>query len=267
MKIALFSAFPHELTHVRKNSTPVKHAGFFPMFLKKQACVELLIVETGMGKVNSEAALSYILNAGYSPDAVLSAGFGGALYRHASIGELIFASRYLLMTNEGVVELPQLSDGNSATAGAMLYSLKKSIGTREGSFLTLRTWTAKSKLKALVPAGVPFPVCDRETVYLAKIARMNYIPFFALRSITDTLDEDIPEELFSVAGDSGNYRLSKAAVFLISRPYLILEGLKLGRRAALASRSLGDAVNAFIETASTQARTRRGRTSREHTRS
>ncbi len=254
MKIALFSAFPQELAYVKKNAQPVRRRAHFPMFLKRQSRVELLAVETGMGRSNLESAFAYVSNA-YRPDLVLSIGFGGALYYRAGIGDLVLASKYLFLTREGVVELPQLSAKCSgfSRAGApdLLPGLHKKIGIRQGSFITLGAWIAKAKLRTMVPEGIPFPVCDLETIHLAKMAYMNCVPFYAVRSITDTLDDEIPEELFSVTDESGSYSFQRAVSLLLSRPSLIPESLKLGRNAARASRKLGDAVHAFMEALTT----------------
>ncbi len=270
MKIALFSAFPHELTHVKKNSRPVMHATPFPLAIKTHRDVELLIVETGMGLPNLEAAFTYVLN-GYRPDIILSLGFGGALYYRADIGELVFASRYFFLTHEGAVELPQLAFRNACHQRSfrmrpLLPELKHKIAIKEGSFVTLSAWTSKAKLKPLIPEGIPFPVCDRETVHLAKLSYIHNLPFYAVRAITDTLDEDIPEELFGVTDVTGNYSISRAVGLLMSRPSLIPESLKLGRNAARASRNLGQAVTAFAEVISTAAPSFPGRIFSGHAR-
>ncbi len=251
MRIAVFSAFPQELKYIRKNSVPLKSGGAFRIFVNKRPACDLIAIETGMGNMNLESSFNHIVKV-YRPDIILSIGFGGALYYRADIGELVFGSRYFILTREGAVEFPQLSTGNakvkrSLTNAVVLTGLRQKISVKEGSFVTLSEWMAKSKLKAFMPENAAFPVCDRETIHLAKISYRNNLPFFAIRSITDRLDRDIPEELFNVTDENGNYRLSRALALLLSRPSLIIDAVKLGRNAALASKNLWEAVKALTE--------------------
>lgn len=295
MKIAVFSAFPRELKYIRKKSTALAKSAHRPyrIFVSKHAACRLVAVETGMGAVNLEAAFTYVFKT-YRPDIILSAGFGGALYYRADIGDLVLASRYFLLTREGVVEFPQLALQNenlkapaSGFTGylfsrleerirplvpysaermtpefkrallndAVLAGLQQKTAVRKGSFITLSGWMQKSKLKSLMPEKVPFPVCDRETVHLAKMSYRNNLPFFAIRSITDRLDQDIPEELFRVTDENGNYRLSRALRVLLFKPSLAVDAVKLARSSAIASERLWEAVKAVAEAVSESVRT------------
>jgi adenosylhomocysteine nucleosidase len=256
MKIAIFSAFPQESRHIRRRSTAVrKFDRPFPIFLSKYLSCDIISVETGMDTGNVKAAFKYTV-AAYRPDVILSIGFGGALYDRAAIGDLILSSRHFLYTRNGLKELPPVSSHlfsyqRSITSGNVMIKFRRKIGIREGSFITLPEWTAKSKLKATIPDGIPFPVCDRETFHLAQLSQQNNIPFLAVRAITDLANEEIPEDLFHVTDGHGNYRLSKALGLLFTRPSLIPDSLKLGRNAALASKSLWEAVKALTEVLST----------------
>lgn len=294
MKIAVFSAFPQELKHIRKKSTALSKGPHRPyrVFVSKHAACRLIAVETGMGMVNQEAAFTYILKT-YHPDVIVSAGFGGALYYRADIGDLVLASRYFFLTREGVVEFPQLALQNEKVtppaAGFTGYlfskleerirplvpfyqerkltpeykrsflnesvpaALHQKAGVRKGSFVTLSEWIPKAKLKSLMPENAPFPVCDRETLHLAKLSYRNNLPFFAVRSITDRLDQDIPEELFDVTDRNGNYQMSRAVRTLLSRPSLIIDAFRLGKSASIASERLWDAVKAVAEAISESA--------------
>ncbi|OGW45323.1 MAG: hypothetical protein A2078_01955, partial [Nitrospirae bacterium GWC2_57_9] len=253
MKIAVFSAFPQELSHIRKDSVsadgPPGRA--FPISLKIYREAELIAVETGMSIPRIESVFKYVL-CEHRPDIVLSCGFGGALYYRADIGDLVLASRYFFMTREGAIELPQLSARathfqRSLWNGPITTRLQKKVAVKEGSFLTLSQWAAKSKLRKEIPRDAEYPVCDRETLHLARLAYTANLPFFAIRAITDRVDEDIPEELFQVTDENGMYSLSRSLSLLLSRPSLIPDSLALGRHAAIAAKSLGEAVKALAE--------------------
>jgi nucleoside phosphorylase len=252
MKIALFAAFPQELKQVRKNFRSLKKTGErpFPLFIAKQRGCEMVAVQTGMNTGNIETAFRFIREK-HRPDLVLSLGFCGALYNEARIGDLVWASQYFNLSKEEM----KLPYGHAAMAGIpadagggeILERLQGQIRIQEASFVTLSAWMPKSRLIRSIPQEIPFPVCDRETFYLAQWSQQNQLPFFAIRSVTDRSHEDIPSELYQVADETGHYSFFRALGILFARPSLIFESVKLGRHAARASRSLAQAVNALVD--------------------
>jgi len=129
----------------------------------------------------------------------------------------------------------------------ILAELHQMISIQEGSFVTLSEWVPKSRLMQADLQGIPFPVCDRETFYLAQWSQGSRLPFIAVRAVTDRADEDIPRELFQVTDETGHYSLLRALGILIAKPSLIFRSIKLGRNSARASRNLCQAVNALLE--------------------
>lgn len=257
MKLAIFSAFPQELRHILKNCPSVRQSRRrpFPVFFKKLLSTEIVAVQTGMNVKHVESAFRHVVDE-YQPDLVLSIGFGGALYKDAGIGDLLWASRYLLISEEEEKPSHAYQPGtNSWTLGEghIINKLQAKIGIREGSFITLSKWMTKLQMKKIIPRDIPFPVCERETFHLAKLSRQNSVPFFAIRSITDRAHEDIPPELFTVTDETGNYRFSRALGLLLHKPQLIPVSVKLGNHSAVASKNLWQAVKALVEVLSSSA--------------
>jgi nucleoside phosphorylase len=172
---------------------------------------------------------------------ILSSGFGGALYDNAAIGELIWASRVLLVNN-GVRDTMDLPDSDH-----LFGRLSQKLTIQKGSIVTLERWMKKPEIKRALSEPLLFPVCDMETFPLAKATITRGLPFVAIRSITDRSHEEIPPELLSVSDESGNYRTSRALKVLIGNPFLIPRAVNLGRSSAIASRNIWRAVKAFIE--------------------
>ncbi|MCL5023641.1 MAG: hypothetical protein M1497_09800 [Nitrospirae bacterium] len=242
-KLAIFSAFPQELRHIMRNVGPLTAAKKFPFELHRAryAASEIILVQTGMRVAGAEESLWYILDE-HKPDVVLSAGFGGALYEGARIGDLVSASRVLLV-RDGIEETMELPE-----TGEMIRKLGSSLTVREGSVLTLAKWLTKSEVRKLLHVGLPFPVCDMEAFFLAKLSAEKGLPFLAIRSISDRADEEIPPGLLGVADESGKYRLSRALRVLATRPALIPRSIGLGLNSGIASRSLWHFVRALAET-------------------
>jgi nucleoside phosphorylase len=242
MRLAIFSAFPHETRTLVKNLNAARISKTLPftIFLAPYASGEVIVVLTGMGTRNAEASLNHVIKE-HSPTLILSLGFGGALYADAAIGELIWASSVLLV-NDGVRETLDLPDRDH-----LFDRLSQKITIREGSIVTLERWMKKPEIRRALSKPLPFPVCDMETFPLAKASLARGLPFVAIRSITDRSHEEIPPELLYVSDESGNYRLSRSLKVLIGNPSLIPRAIDLGRNSAIASKNLWRAVKALIE--------------------
>src|SRR5271169_219268 len=101
MKVALFSAFPQEVTYIIKSLKAKKiRSSPFMIWSAQAASKDIIIVQSGMGIDISEAAWKYVVEE-YRPEYVISAGFCGAFYQDAAIGDLIGASRVLLYPDVG----------------------------------------------------------------------------------------------------------------------------------------------------------------------
>ncbi len=238
MNIALFAAFPQELMHILKDYILIEKPKErpFPITIRAHLSHTVITVVTGIGAANAESALNHVLE-WYRPEAIVSIGFGGALYKNAGIGDLVWASRVFFVTENGM-DTMELSDSAD---------IIDKLSMRRGSIITLDHQMKKSELNKVLPPGLTFPVCDMETFPLARGSVQKGLHFFAIRSITDRAEEDIPLELFSVCDDSGRYRLSQASRLLFSKPKLIPDSIKFARRATRASKYLSHAVRSLLE--------------------
>ncbi len=255
MIAALFAAFPQELKHIRKNGPSAQNPEdrSFPLEGNPHPSCDIIAVQTGMGAANTETAFRRVLQE-RRPDIVLSAGFGGALYEDAGIGDIVWSSRALLIRGDRTPrhEYPAEDAVPGSDLGRRIgEKLRERTAAREGSIVTLSGMMTKSKIKNMIPCDLPFPVCDMETFYLARLSHQNRVPFLAVRSITDRLDENIPPELLAVTDGTGRYRFSRAFGLLLAKPKLIPASVRLGRNAARASKNLGKAVDSLVEILST----------------
>ncbi|MGD0885531.1 MAG: hypothetical protein ABSA46_11800 [Thermodesulfovibrionales bacterium] len=242
MRIAVFSAFPQELRLIAKNfgATQPSRKCSFTIFSARFACHEILLVQIGIGPRNAESAINYIVKE-FSPNYVVSVGFGGALYEGAVIGELTWAPRVLSLKESGMetLEIPD--------AGTTAGRLTGKISLHEKCVLTLDRWMTKSEIKKILPVGVSPTVCDMETFPLAKFSIQRGLPFFSIRSITDRAHEEVPQELLAVCDESGHYSLLCAFRLIGRKPELIPSIIRLGRNSYRASKNLSLAVRSLIE--------------------
>ncbi len=192
-----------------------------------------------MGGANAKASLEYVCQE-YNPKLIISAGFGGALYDGATIGEVVWGSKVFLV-RESIAEMLDFS-----MAGNIFGALLAGSAIREGRILTLDKWMKKSEIRKILTPQLSFPVCDMETFFLAELCLKKGLPFVALRAVSDRLNEEIPPEFLAVSDKSGRYRLSRA-LRLFLKPRLIKDIVKTWRNSATASNRLWPAVKSIID--------------------
>ncbi len=241
MKIAILAAFPHELRYIiRGLCTRRSVAGnSFPVFPGEFQTHDILAVQTGMGMRNAESALECVIGE-FNPGLVLSVGFGGAIYPGARLGDLVWATSVSLLSGETLqtVDIP----GARRLAGR----LSDKIEVRMGQVVTLDDWMKKSDVRRIFQDRLQHAICDLETYPLARLSLERRLPFIAVRAVTDTEDEEIPEQLLDTANKSGQYSLSRALRIVFSHPGLIPDAFKLWRASGMASRNLYSLVKSLI---------------------
>ncbi|HET6513787.1 MAG TPA: hypothetical protein VFG09_01390 [Thermodesulfovibrionales bacterium] len=241
MRVAIVSAFPQEVRAIVRNTgaTRKRKECVFDVFHARYSSHDITLILTGMGSRSAEKALAYVVEK-YVPEIILSAGFGGALYDGARIGEIIVASKVLSL-DDRAADVLELRNGD------VIEKLSRNLSVREGSIVTIEKWKQKSEIRKVIAGEFPLPVCDMETFGIAKLSLEKNLPFFAVRSITDRSDEEVPLDLLNVSDDSGRYSLRRAIKLLLFKPRLIPGSIKLGIHAHIAGRSLWQAVSCLID--------------------
>ena len=242
MKLMAMAAFPQELKYVLRNASIVKKTekGPFTIYVSRYLSHELTAVLTGIGPIGPESGLAEVID-WHGPDFIASIGFGGALYEGAKKGELVWGEECRLAGSNEAVRF-------GAENKKVFERLRLRLDISAGAIITVGARTPKPKLVKTIPPQTRFPVCDMETFYMERLAQGRGAPFFAIRSITDTLDEEIPEELFDVCDESGRYSAARALRAIVMNPGLIPASIRLGLGSAVASKSLFRAIKALVET-------------------
>ena len=252
MRLAIFSAFPQETKNLIRSFRPIEKSvrRSLILYFARYFFREIIVAQTGMGAKNTEAALKCVVK-DYSPDLLLSVGFGGALYSGASAGDIICARRVFLVPENipqgSAPDHMKLDSQEIPDAVTIVSRLSGRIQIHEGCILTLEKHMEKSAIRKILPGDLSFPVCDMETYFLARLAKEIGLPFLSLRAITDRADEEIPAELLRVTDESGKYKLSLAIRLILGRPQIIGHIFKIGINARMASNNLSHGVKSLIE--------------------
>ncbi len=202
---------------------------------------EMVVVQTGMGTANLMSAFDFVVEK-HRPDCIVSAGFGGAIYRGASAGEVVLAKGiYMATGRDGTIAgfdewEAYIFEDHDLTR--IQRTVSSAVPLKIGNVITVGDWTPKARIRAAIPEPLAWAVCDMESFFFARMAEDKRLPFVSLRSISDCEDEDVPEELMNVTDVSGNYDVFAALRVIVSRPRLLPAVITLARNSRLASENL-----------------------------
>ncbi len=247
MRAAILSAFPQEMGPIITQFKATRDTKKRPydIYRTTRPSSEIILIITGMGIANAEAAARYV-HREFRPDLMLSVGYGGAIYEGAAIGDLVWGSRFILMHETA---------GHGGSSGTTITSLEIPVDKKifdgltihEGTIVTLPALTSKTMIKRALPADILNPVCDMETFALANFCSEVGLQFFAVRSISDLHDEEIPPELGNISDSFGKYSVWRAIVTFVGKPQLLPVVFRLAGNSKKASQSLGSFVESFLK--------------------
>jgi len=194
------------------------------------------LVESGIG--GSKAAKAAEAVAALDPDIIISAGFCGSLTKGVAIGELFLAEK-LYSYSSGTITAEIIAELElNALVGRNL---------KKGLFISTAGVVNKNHICSLLPDPESTYMLEMESLAIAAACRANGISFLAIRSVSDTAEQD-PSELFQlICDDEYNISRTKAVLSLIRKPSLLPDFLQLHRNSALAGRTLSEAIASTLE--------------------
>ena len=205
------------------------------------AWLTVLVLETGIGQVQTEAAVNWLLskpvlgNVPYQPRLVLAAGFAGGLQEGRKVGDVILGTE--VANTEGrhwpVTWPGQLPAGEWRPP---LYP---------GRVLTAGKLTSNPDIKHMFGKEFKALAVDMESVHVARRCAKQNVPFGCVRVISDDVHTPLSPQLISVL--SGR-RISalRVAGALLRAPRLAHEFMRLRKQTRFAAEQLSRALGELL---------------------
>lgn len=183
---------------------------------------QLRLVAGGVGIKPAGTATEAAI-AEFHPDAVVSAGFCGALTPELDIGDIVVATE--------------------VTAGAQRYGaalVESSRAHHKGAvrthFRVAQTFEEKRTLRATGAIAV-----EMEASGVAECAGKHDLPFYCIKVVTDLAGESMANDLNKALREDGHFDTIVLIVGSLRHPFArVPELLRLRERSIRAARSLGD---------------------------
>ena len=175
------------------------------------------------------------------PSALLGAGVAGALSPELGVGDMLISRRV------------KDASGEAPSPDASLCARALEIaGISAGTLVTVDKpeVRATGKISLGLAQQTEDPIAaDMESSGWARAAASHSVPYLIVRSISDTVAENLPEYLARCVGKDGGIRRSRVVLRALSNPSTIPVLLRMRSRVRECSRSLGAFVDIFLSAA------------------
>ena len=216
-------------------TTTVRGAGF----LVRQGVVQgrhvaIMLVGTKPDQImrGVEALLS-----GHSPRLVAAAGFASGLGNRLEPGDLVVADCILSAGGEPML-LDRALDRELLTRTLRLFT---------GRLLTLEQSIHRPAEKRSLGEEHKALAADRQSVSVAKVCRREGVPFFAVRVIVDSVDEEVPAEVRRLTSrKTAAQRIGAIAGSLVRRPSAIKDLWNVYETSLAASQTLAKFLESVL---------------------
>jgi len=179
-------------------------------------------------------------------DLMISFGFGGGLTPTLQVGDVCLCDRFCRWDGGSRSIEP---GGFTTPLGFWTESLGDRLSWTHCIDVTTAGLAPKRELaRGLTPLILRSQaLVDMESFTLARLAREASIPFLTLRSISDTLDQEIDFDLSLISDDQGSLETRRIALAVLHRPGLALTMAGLWHHSRRAAATLGRAVASLVD--------------------
>lgn len=209
---------------------------------------ELMMVVTGMGKQDAKKSAEFVFD-NYRFDAVINAGFAGSAQENFRVGDVVICRSCSIADDQefsaGVPTGAIKSDERLLRIARELEG-KGDYALIEGNCLTAPRIITEPEMKKQLGKLSDVSVIDIEGYWFAAASRERNLPFLAIKSISDAVDEKIAdfnfllEEKLTMLGKFFRY------VLILLKPSRLGAISRMRKNCAMAERNLADVLCGLI---------------------
>ena len=206
-----------------------------------------VVVLSGVGQDAAARAAAFLIEH-YHPQVFISLGFGGAVTPELPHGALVLGETLWQYDPEsGALEELQAPPTPVALANLVERLMAAGLPAYLGSLVTTPGIINKAR-QGRALSHLLHPVLDLETSAAVTSLQAQNIPFLALRAVTDTSEEEIPDFISQAIREGKKPTASTALAWLTADPRRLANLLSLWRHSRLAGKHLAQALEVMLET-------------------
>ena len=227
--IGIIVAMPEEIKPLLRGAPSVvrEKIGTFPLYRFTQHNRQFALIESGIGADRALAA-AQLLTEALNPELLISMGFGGGISHGLKAGDIVIGTRFLVhqgdcMTEENgvrIVPFPETFTEKKKNAG---------FSIAQGTIISTTGVQSKTVIAGLLPADVTRAVVDMETCAIVRFATLSRMPFMAIRSISDDLNEELGFSMDEFMDSTMQVSIGKVFLTVLRKPWIIPQLYRLYR--------------------------------------
>jgi nucleoside phosphorylase len=193
---------------------------------------EVKVVITGMGKFAAQQAMRVAFEE--VPDFCITSGLAGALKAEYGAGDVLVAR-----------QVSEIKSGRALLSDDELVRLASESGAKvvERFLVSEKVITTVEEKQRLGASG---DAVEMEGAYVLAAAARKGIRSVAIRSVSDTVDRDLPLDFDRVMDERGRVSIRKVAGQVVSRPSRIGGLIRLAHDSERAAGKLADFLDDFV---------------------
>ncbi len=249
--IAVVFALKNEVSGlVREMAFKRRRGRDFPSIYESRRQKELILVEGGVGKERAEEATRKVIEE-FRPGAIISVGFAGGVRPGTHTGELIVCKKIFSLSGPPAFWSPKDLDAHQQSHEDLLSAAKDALDKAEIEYrladcLSVTSLVSHVRFKRWIGESFPVHIVDMESYWVGKVAAVSSVPFLAIRTVLDTVEEDLPSFVVKIAESNGKGSVPKAIRYAIGNPFRIVTLRRLSKQSNRAQQTLSDALHLLL---------------------
>jgi adenosylhomocysteine nucleosidase len=245
MKIGIITAMPEETRALLKRFISVKKLACGNLEAHSCDCGshKIILCEGGIGLDNAAVAAQTIIREA-RPDMLVSSGFCGGIAPDLKVGDVVVATAVAVVSGRLIEKVPVEISG--LCGSFIIRQAAEGMRVFGGLFVSTPAIVSKAQLASLLPPGSEFQVSEMESAAVAAAAMKSGIPFAGIRSVSDSLDEELDFSLGEFCDDRMRIRIPRVLLTIIRKPRIVPQLVRLARNSRIAGASLAKAVEQFL---------------------
>ncbi|MGA7921086.1 MAG: hypothetical protein WCA38_15600 [Candidatus Acidiferrales bacterium] len=200
----------------------------------------VVVVLTGAGPKQARTAMTKIMKEQEGINLCVSSGLAGALAASLRVGQVV-AARSVLAESE-----VEADDRNLLLSSGPLVAFAQEAGaTAVHRFYSADRVITRSEEKKHL--GLHSDAVEMESFKVMFAAAEQGIPAIAIRSISDTADEDLPWDIDRIFTDEGQISMPRVLGEVLRHPGSVSSLVRLGQNSKTAATSLAHFLDGYIK--------------------
>ena len=191
---------------------------------------------SGMGRGRCREATHRLIDQGASW--IACAGFAAALDPKARAGDVVIAENIKLVEHDSpVLRCSPALMASTPPSGTLGYTI------RQSDLVTSDSMVLRASAKRDIYRSTGAAALDMEAYAAAKASDERHIPFFVVKGISDTAEQDLPDEVEALAAATA---WADRLGLIVKRPTIWPQLWRLRHSALLAADNLGDVLGTML---------------------